>query len=337
MTAHLPGREGGFSLVELMVAMLIGLFLTSGLVYTYIGSKRSYSFNEAMSRMQENGRFAIHFLSRDIREAGYTSCAQRVGRTQNLLDLSGSDAYLWQFDTGIDGIDDRGSDWSSTDLSNVISKKPTRDTDVITVRAAAGAPVGLATAMSSATDAIDVDTSNDFEDGDVLLITDCVDAAIFQAMIAGATADLEHDTSGSSPGNRADDLGKAYDADSHVMHMTTSTYFIADSDYAHVPSLWRQANDDISRELVRGVADMQILYGEDTDGDRTADRYVNAAAVSDMDDVVSVRLALLITSLTEVASEAISYDYTSYGFDQYNDRYLRRVFVATVNLRNRSP
>lgn len=64
-----PSR--GLTLVELLVGMVIGLFLTAGIVTVFVGTKQGYRLTEAMSRLQENGRFAVEYLSRDLRQAGY--------------------------------------------------------------------------------------------------------------------------------------------------------------------------------------------------------------------------------------------------------------------------
>ena len=53
---HLTFHERGMTLVELMVAMTIGLFLTAGIISLFTVTKQSYRAAEAMSRLQENGR-----------------------------------------------------------------------------------------------------------------------------------------------------------------------------------------------------------------------------------------------------------------------------------------
>ena len=61
----------GFSMVELMVAVVLGLLLTAAVLQTFVSLKRTYEFQEEFSRIQENGRFGIEFLSRDIRNADF--------------------------------------------------------------------------------------------------------------------------------------------------------------------------------------------------------------------------------------------------------------------------
>jgi len=68
-----PHKQSGLSLVELMVAMTIGLFLMLVVANLFIGSKQTYRNQDNLSRLQENGRFAISLMAKNIREAGYHS------------------------------------------------------------------------------------------------------------------------------------------------------------------------------------------------------------------------------------------------------------------------
>lgn len=64
-------KQSGFSLVEIMIALLIGLFLLGGILQMFSASQQTYRMQSNLARLQENGRFALDFLSRDIRMAGY--------------------------------------------------------------------------------------------------------------------------------------------------------------------------------------------------------------------------------------------------------------------------
>lgn len=64
----------GLSMVELLVAMAVGLFLVGGIVQLFVSSKASYRLGEAESRVQENGRFAIQLLAADWRGARAVGC-----------------------------------------------------------------------------------------------------------------------------------------------------------------------------------------------------------------------------------------------------------------------
>jgi len=69
--ASLAFTQRGLTVVELLVALLLSLLLLTGIVQVFLASKQTYASNEAMAVLQENGRFALEFLSRSIRLGGY--------------------------------------------------------------------------------------------------------------------------------------------------------------------------------------------------------------------------------------------------------------------------
>lgn len=64
----------GLAMVELLVAMAVGLFLMGGIIQVMVSSKASYRLGEAEARVQENGRFALQMLAADLRGARSTGC-----------------------------------------------------------------------------------------------------------------------------------------------------------------------------------------------------------------------------------------------------------------------
>ncbi|EPJ46448.1 MAG: hypothetical protein OFPII_21300 [Osedax symbiont Rs1] len=80
--------QTGFSLIELMVALLIGMFMIGGIVSVFISSAQNYRMQRAVSEVQDNGRFVIQKLREDIQSAGF-----KVASTDNAieyLDTTGS-------------------------------------------------------------------------------------------------------------------------------------------------------------------------------------------------------------------------------------------------------
>ena len=65
-------RMAGFSLVELMVAVVLGLFLVIGLISLIVSNTRTRSELNKSSQQIENGRFALQLLTEDIQHAGFT-------------------------------------------------------------------------------------------------------------------------------------------------------------------------------------------------------------------------------------------------------------------------
>ncbi len=64
-------NNSGFSLIELMIAMMLGLFLMAGVIQLFIGSSQTYSVVTSQSQSQESGRFGLFFLTRSLRHTGY--------------------------------------------------------------------------------------------------------------------------------------------------------------------------------------------------------------------------------------------------------------------------
>lgn len=93
-------------------------------------------------------------------------------------------------------------------------------------------------------------------------------------------------------------------------------------------------------EIVPDVANMQIVFGEDNNSDLTADRYVELPSVGNLNNVVSVRVALLFqTPGTQAATlpDTAVYDLNGVAVGPFNDRRIRRAVTTTINLRNRTP
>lgn len=82
MRLFLHGRHpmAGLSLIELMVALAISAVLVLGLVEVFAASRTAYQLSTGLARVQENGRFAMDFLQRDLRMAGHLGCVNDQAR-----------------------------------------------------------------------------------------------------------------------------------------------------------------------------------------------------------------------------------------------------------------
>lgn len=99
----LKTRQNGLSLVELMIAITVGLFLTVIISQIFVGSKQSYRINDDLSRLQENGRFATELLSRTIRLAGFKSDATLD--SNKIFPAGGADAVIGSNNDGVNSSD----------------------------------------------------------------------------------------------------------------------------------------------------------------------------------------------------------------------------------------
>ena len=81
-------RQGGFTLIELMIAMLLGLIVIGGVTSVFLAGQQTYRANEALGDVGDSSRVAFEMLSRDIRSAGLTGCDSVGGRVANTLNPS---------------------------------------------------------------------------------------------------------------------------------------------------------------------------------------------------------------------------------------------------------
>ncbi len=86
---HIQKRQHGFGLLELMIALLLGLIVTGGVVQIFYSTNQAYRAQQAMSRVQESGRFALEMMKPELREAGRLDFCIADVEVQNLLDPAG--------------------------------------------------------------------------------------------------------------------------------------------------------------------------------------------------------------------------------------------------------
>lgn len=351
-------RQQGLTIVEIMIAMVLSLILTAGVVEVFLGSKNTYRVNEAMSRLQEEGRMALELLSRDVRMAGYAGCS-RYGTVTNTLNNTSNIAY--DFSVGIMGYDDVPATLP-TALS-VLNPAPNPGTDVIVVRRQSDNPVRVVINNQAAqlfAEDLAVETgacSNGTDrvsgicEGDILMVSDCRKSRVFQAGNIQVTSNcnstnclnITHPASG-DPGNADSSWGGAsapeeeqFGDDSEIVKVASYVYYVADNADG-IPSLYRQDGLSAAVELAQGVEDLQVLYGIDTspgDVNQSADSYVDGSDVTNWENVISARVHLLMHTLDDNMAEARqTYRYVGADVDA-GDRRIRKEFTAVVTLRNR--
>ncbi len=366
-------NEKGLTLVELLVALIIGLVLVGGVAQIFLSNKQAYHLSDELARMQESARYAFYLLSRDLRMAGYLGCNSRsrtlvsddeMMRVNVALDTAVASFTPQQ---GVEGWEANGTDYGDDfpliphaavdDDASTSSRwtpgdgavletgtvNPVANSDVIRVWQVQGDPV-IATAVS--TTALATAERGDFETDDMLMITDCTNVDIVVACnVSGTDVALDGCT-----GAVANDGGMLFNkAGAHVDKLVGYVYYVSKrSDTAtNPPALFRreisqEASSGGAQELVEGIESIQFLYGEDTDTanpDGIANRYVEADAVADWKDVVSVRVAMLVqsarTDLVDVdAGQSQTFNFNGVSVTASDGR-LRYPYVATVSLRNR--
>ena len=332
----------GFSLIEIMVAMALSLLLLGGVIAIFASSRASYETTDKLSRIQENGRFALDQLIRDIRSAGYVGCARAP--TYLSTSLNDADVLQWNFldgpVAGFEAIDE--DSWSPTLDDSVTDAASGSDVLVIRVPRRDAEPLRLTADMTAGTDVLTVPAvTTGVRAGDIALAYSCEAQAYFQ-VTSFAAGEIQHDDSGDEPGNGSDDISYAFRENAEVIPVQTVIYYIRPSTAdAATPSLWRRVALNAAEELVEGVEQMELEFGLDTTGDSVVDEYVTADEVgSNWADVLSVSVALLVRSLQEYGADTDQRQYRLLNdvvVDAPGDRRLREVFTATASIRNRVP
>ncbi len=336
------GRQQGFSLIEILIALLIGIFVTMGVIQIFISSKQTYRMQEALARIQESGRFALDFLDRDIRMAGYRGCASRSTTTPITNLLNNASSYIYNYTNSVQGFEASSSAWSPTLPSAITGKTtPKNASDIVTIRRSGDDGVLVSKVLPSKHITLNRDSTPPFKSCDVVMISDCANAAVFQ-LSSGYDAtnkDVQYTVgygcTSSGTGGNTKTLDNAYSGGSLNRALATS-YYIKNNDN-NQPALYRLLNANDEDELVEGVENMQIYYGIDTDSDGMANSYVKADSAT-WGNVVSVRVNLLLRTIDDnIAAKPLPYNFDGQSITNPPDRRIRRVFTTTIALRNRLP
>ena len=67
----MPSKQSAFTLLEMMIAMVIGLIILSGVIMAYLSSKQTHLLTNEMIAVNDNGRFAANYLTKDLQKAGW--------------------------------------------------------------------------------------------------------------------------------------------------------------------------------------------------------------------------------------------------------------------------
>lgn len=373
-------KNRGFSIIELMVAVAISMILMAGVLSIFISNKQTFEISDDLSRLQENARFAVEFIARDVRMAGYFGCADSLGTVLNHVNPAGT-GYDQLFDTSnpVEGHEEGDTAWQPSG-NTTIPGTLGATTDAIAVRYVdPSEPITVDTPyMPQASGNIKISQPNTLQKGDIVAVTDCESTDVFQISgpDTGSSADkdlphLIHTTgnatspgnaqvvTGSCPGANAHCLSKIYEGDARIIKLAAYRYFLDDDPVTGIPALFRQGINVATvsgtktaqaqnTQLVDGIENLQVLWGEDTSGDRAPNIYVKTGAVTDWNNVISARIGILARTIDEYGTQADTQTYDLFNgttgctvgasnpgcVDPADLRVRRRSFSTTIVMRN---
>lgn len=319
MTAHrtLPGarRVKGFSLIELMIAMAIGLIIIGAALSAYLGASKATQLADTQGRMNEDAQAALSILTQQLQMAGNNPVQAGRGDDSRHNPVYGEATYPTGsyvpshfFVRGCDGA-----------FSNV-----TTAANIDSLQCATGASDAIAVSYEA-------DRFNTVATKAADLPTDCMGFELAQL-----TATFPTEVP-------------------HSYYVADNRFYIATSASQPSPSLYCKGNgiDSTARSLVENIENMQITYGAVNDSTdietATVAGYLSATELINLSTVpndpepwkkaISVRICVLVRSAAAVVANADSAKYyncaTPSVLVSAPDLRLRRAYTTTVVLRNR--
>lgn len=302
-------RSAGFSLIELMIGMTVGLFVSAAALSLFLSSSSTHRSVSQVANLLDSARTAISMIERDITLAGYWGL---VGDTKIIWGRRGTADAI---NPAVNNDCDTGNAFA-IDLEKVIQ-------------------VFDNTAPSACMPAHLADT-------DVLVIRRAATGSGFTA--GGNELYVNSDHSHGEVYETDDGPNSLFATINESRPLVVNAYYITDttSDAGTRSSLRRltlaAGPEFVSQELVPGVEDMQIELGLDMNGDGSADTYVSpTVAGANADRTVAVRVSLLLHASGIDPSYTDTGDYLLLGAAQKRIVGLpnRRVqYSKTITLRN---
>jgi type IV pilus assembly protein PilW len=327
----------GFTIIEMMVAMTLGLLVIGGVTAVLVSSSSIYKSAESRGRIQENARFSLGVLQEDVRMSGFMGCFNHnMSRTRYKSLLKDPLSLMNNYAARISGYEATGATFSPA-LDNEIGKagvKPIAGNDVLVVRVPVGKSHPLAAPMANDAEPIPLANVEGFTTNGLAVISDCNFATLFRVTNVPADKRLVHAASGNTQAS----LGRVYMVDDNavVTPVSTVSYFVgpsSDGD-ADNKSLYRQMGTSDPEEIADGIEQMQIEYGvAATLTTTSAARFVAADQVAGM-PVAAIRVNMLVKSNEANAVKKKQTFLYNGASVTATDKRMYTPFTTTISLRN---
>lgn len=299
---HLKRPQHGLSLIELMIAITMGLFLVATVGTLFVSTKRNSTQNDQTTYIQDNGRYAVNALVEDLAAVDYwggMTDPSDITYTAAEVAVSGTECGVgsgWTYNTAVSL-----SYLYIPSSSTVTATFPcisafTASTDLLLIKRVRG--------RSEAT----------LELNDVYLRTNRTTGRFFkQDASEAAKASTESD----------------WEYFVHLYHIN-STQLLRQS--LSGGSSITMTTDTIAE----GIEYFHVEFGLDTDGDNSANYYSSSPSNADLENAVTARVHVLVRGDRQITGYTNSKTYSLGDVTRgpFNDGYYRRVFSASTPLRN---
>ncbi len=356
-------KHNGYSLIELMIASAIGVFLIGGIYQTFQITRQATRLLQAEAEMQENARFAFSVLSANLKKAGNFGCksskAQIIKSLLNIpreqinpeLSIQGweaknshlGDVYQAQPNSSISKTTTKH--WlASSHIQKDKGIKSKKYSDVLKIWYAKPRRINL----TGVNESVLSFPAIDLEQGNILVINDCETSQLVQVCSCEDTECDELNTQAKLQAcNQKVELNTINLAMAEVAVLEQAIFFVSKrasnkKGYKNnIPALFvrhlgKGAKPTPKQEILEGVESLQVEYGEDLDADGSVNSYVSADLVKNWKNIISLKVSLLLRSSNNhviKTAQKITFNGALIRVDE-GDRYLRRVFSTTLFIRN---
>ena len=356
-------KQAGLSLIELMIASSLGLFLIGGVYQTFEVTRQSVRLLQAEAEIQENARFAFSILSTALQKAGNFGCkSSHIQTSHSLLKTPTEKLNPVLSVQGWEAKNTRYGDvyqaQANSSISNTTSKhwldseglhknkgiKSKKGSDILKIWYAKPYRANLITVNGAEISFAPID----LEQGNIIAINDCQNIQLAQVCNCEDT-DCEGLNSQAKlqSCNQISALKNIKLDTAEIAILEQAIFFVSkrasnkkgsknNMPALYVRHLGKGAKPTPKQELLEGVESLQVVYGEDLDANGSANAYVSADLVSDWKKIVSLKVSLLLRS----NSNHVIKTPQSLVFNgamvkvRGDDRYLRRVVSTSIALRN---
>lgn len=315
------GRQLGFTLLELMISLAVGLVLVSGVLSVFVGMKTTVTETSNYGELQENARFAISVLTDDLLQqdfwGDYTGYINRSnlsivpnasgvectggGENNGTYPLAnGNFRTLWGETSSAAGvttmscIDDAAANSDLIQLKRVISNPLTP---------------AVAAAISNFS----------------YFVANTDEAAIYKVPLAGAAPVIKN--------------SQTWQYQHHIYYVRSGT---------PVLMKWRLTSQMINEPIVDGIEKIYFMYGISNVTDPTVagfgvvNSYVSAENMTDVlwdntsTQILAVKVYVLARSLVEDVkyTNTNTYQLGDYLYDPPDDNFRRLLLSSTITLYN---
>ncbi len=247
-------KINGFSLIEMLCVIAISMIIVISLLDVLLGYQQAFKINQAILEIQENARFAIYTLKKEVSEAGFIGCP-KLSESLPVLD-AGVDVSDKLFYYNALGVYD-STNWQSNLPSN-FKLKPKLDSNILLVRRIAS-NMNVLLESAKKTRLLRVSLKPEFDVGDNIAISDC--KKVIEAKVQKVYRSIKNNYQQLT---LLDAIQESFLTHAEVGELTTTVFVIQATSRKNksgdkIYALYKVDSNGRKTELVSGVFDMHVF------------------------------------------------------------------------------